>query len=144
MENRSQWPLDWLQVTKDYFFTLGIYHCNNYNDSVVKNWDVTIDKLSKHSNLILNRRLSLHQRVTYANSCMLSKIWYIAHTYPLTKAFTKKINKIIFHYIWGGRYEPIRRTSLYRPKNEGGLAIINCFIKAKNNNDKFISKMLYT
>ena len=71
------------------------------------------------------------QRVTYANSCMLSKIWYIAHIYPLTKAFTKKVNKIIFYYIWGGRYEPIRRITLYRPKNEGGLAIINCFIKAK-------------
>ena len=62
---------------------------------------------------------------------MLSKIRYIAHTYPLTKAFTKKINKVIFQYIWGGRYEPIRRTTIYRPKNEGGLAVINCLIKAR-------------
>ena len=70
-KNRSQWPLDWLQVAKDYFFTLGIYHSNNYNTSVVRNCNVTIDNITKHSNLILNRRLSLHQRVTYANSCLL-------------------------------------------------------------------------
>ena len=70
-KNRSQWPLDWLQVSKYYFFTLGIYHSNNYNTSVAKNWNVTLDSITKHSNLILNRRLSLHQRVTYANSCLL-------------------------------------------------------------------------
>ena len=130
-KNRTQWPLDWIQVENDYLFTLGLYHSNNHNSSVAKNWDVTINSLTAHSNIILNRRLSLHQRVTYANTCMLSKIWYISHTYPLTKVFSKKINKIVFNYVWGGRYEPIRRTTIYRPKDEGGLAIINCLIKSK-------------
>ena len=130
-KDRGQWPLDWIRIEKDFFFTLGIYHSNDYNSSVCKNWDVIINTLTAHSKVILNRRLSLHQRVTYANSCMLSKIWYVSHIYPLSKGLSKKINKIVFQYIWGGRYEPIRRTTVYRPKKEGGLAIVDCFSKAK-------------
>ena len=61
----------------------------------------------------------------------MSKVWYTAHIYPLTEPYAKEINKIIFQYIWGGRYEPIKRNTLYRPKTEGGLAIANCLIKAR-------------
>ena len=81
--------------------------------------------------MLRNRRLTLFQRATYANSCMLSKIWYIAHIYPLPLNYAKEINKIIFLYIWNGGYEPVRRATVFRPKNEGGLGIINCFIKSR-------------
>ena len=96
-----------------------------------KNWTEIMEKIRRHSNILLKRKLTLHQRVAYANTCMMSKMWYTAHIYPLNEAYAKGINQIIFQYIWGGRYEPIRRTTVYRPKTEGGLAIINCLIKAK-------------
>ena len=130
-KSRDNWPLNWLQSEKDYFYTLGIYHSNEYNSSVEKNWNVIINKMKQHSNILLNRRLSLYQRVAYANSCLVSKIWYTAHIYPLTETYAKEINKIIFQYIWGGRYEPIRRSTVYRSKKEGGLGIINCMCKSK-------------
>ena len=84
--------------------------------------------------------MTLHQRVSYANGCLLSKLWYISHIYPLPDNHAKKINKVIFQYIWGGRYEPIKRTTVCKPKNEGGLAIINCSIKAKTLMVKSFSK----
>ena len=59
--NRNQWPLDWLQVKNYYFCTLGIYHSTNFNKSVFKNWEATIEKITIHSRIILNRKLSLHQ-----------------------------------------------------------------------------------
>ena len=96
-----------------------------------KNWTVIIEKLKKHANMLLSRKLTLHQRVTYANSCMMSKLWYTAHIYPLPEHHAKEINKVLFQYIWGGRYEPIKRNIVYRLQKEGGLGVINCFIKAK-------------
>ena len=55
----------------------------------------------------------------------------MSHIFPLTNYYAKEINKIIFHYIWNGRYEPIRRTTVFRPKKEGGLGIIDCLRKSK-------------
>ena len=81
--------------------------------------------------MLSNRRLTLFQRATYANSTMLSKIWYIAHIYPLSLEYAKQINKVIFHYLWNGNYEPVRRATVFRTRKEGGLGIINCFIKSQ-------------
>ena len=130
-QNRTQWPVEGLQIEHEYFHTLGISHSTNYQQCLEKNWGTIIEKLKIHSNILNNRKLTLHQRVTYANSCMMSKIWYVAHIYPLSEDFAKEINKIVFHYIWGGRYEPIKRNTVCKPKSEGGLGIINCLFKAR-------------
>ena len=81
--------------------------------------------------MLSNRKLTLFQRATYINACMLSKIWYVAHIYPLNLSFTKEINKIIFNYLWNGGYEPVRRATVFRPRTEEGLGIIDCFIKCQ-------------
>ena len=129
-KNREQWPIPWLKVETNYFFTLGVYHTNSYQLTIDKNWTNCIDNIRSHRQIISSRRLTLFQRVIYANACMLSKIWYIAHTYPLTQNYAKEINKIIFLYIWNGHYEPVRRSTVFRPRKEGGLGIMNCFIKS--------------
>ena len=130
-KERNQWPIVWLKVEQHYFFTLGVYHSNMYTLSVEKNYSVCIKSINTHRQMLNNRRLTLHQRVVYANSCMLSKIWYLSHIYPLTSNLAKEINKIIFGYVWNGTYEPVRRSTVFRPKYAGGLGIPNCIIKSK-------------
>ena len=129
-KTRDDWPINEFHLEREYLFTLGIYYINDYNKCVDKNWNEITGKIKKHSNMLLNRRLTLQQRVTYANACILSKMWYTAHIYPLTEKHTKEVNTILFKYIWGGRYEPIRRATVHRPIKEGGLAIVNCLHKA--------------
>ena len=119
-KERKQWPLAWLKIETDNFFTLGIYHSNNYDSSVEKNYSMCVKAIKSHRQMLHSRKLTLYQRALYANSCMLSKIWYLSHVYPLTLFFAKEINKTIFPYIWNGNYEPISRITLFRPKNEGG------------------------
>ena len=51
--------------------------------------------------------------------------------YPLPENHGRIINAILFRYIWGGNYEPVKRTTVCRAKKEGGLAVINCMVKAK-------------
>ena len=81
--------------------------------------------------MLFNRRISLFQRAVYANSCILSKVWYVSHIYPLFGTYTIEINRILFGYLWCGRYRPIGRTTIFKPKAEGGLGLINCQIKSK-------------
>ena len=130
-KNRQQWPLDWLKSETDFLFTLGIYHGNDFTATLEKNWSLTLSKIQSHVNILFNRKISLFQRAAYANSCILSKVWYVCHVYPLTGIYVKDINRILFNYIWCGRYEPIRRTTVFKPKGEGGLRLINCGIKSK-------------
>ena len=130
-KGREQWPLIWLKVETDHFFTLGIYHCNSYAGSIEKNWSKCVSAIKSHRQILSNRNLTLFQRCTYTNACMLSKIWYVAHIYPLPRNYAKEINKIIFHYIWNGSYEPVRRSTLCRSKKDGGVGVIDCLIKSQ-------------
>ena len=129
--NRRQWPLQWLKIEVDFLFTLGIYHGNEYAATLEKNWSLILRKIQFHINILHNRRISLFQRASYANSCILSKVWYVCHIYPLTGYHTKEINTMLFNYLWCGRYEPIRRSTVFKSKSEGGLGLINCGIKSK-------------
>ena len=52
---------------------------------------------------------------------MLSKIWYVAHIYPLSQHYAKEINKVIFSYIWFGKYEPIRRSTKKNPMEKPNI-----------------------
>ena len=129
--NYQQWPINWLKTETDYMYTLGIYHGNEYISTLEKNWSTIHEKIQAHIQILFRRRLSLHQRVAYANSCILSKVWYISHIYPLNGYYATQINRSIFRYIWGGQYEPIRRTTICKPKREGGLGLINPQVKSK-------------
>ena len=129
--NRQQWPISWLKVETHSFLTLGVYHSNRYVSTIEQNWSSCINSIKIHRQMLSNRKLTLFQRVIYANSCMLSKIWYIAHIYPLSQYHAKEINKILFSYIWTGSYEPIRRSIVFRPRVEGGLGLMNCLIKSQ-------------
>ena len=82
-KNRQQWPLDWLKSESEFMFTLGIWHGNDYNNTLDKNWSLVTSKIQIHVNMLHTRRISLFQRAAYANSCILSKVWYISHIYPL-------------------------------------------------------------
>ena len=87
-------------------------------------------KVEKSCNMLSQRNLTLYQKAIIINALLLSKIWYVAHTLPLPKKFSQKINSCIFRYLWKGMYQPIRRSTLYLPKNEGGLGVIDVYNKA--------------
>ena len=88
-KGRDQWSIINLITETNFFSALGIYYSNNYQESVDKNWNETISKIRKHTNMLLNRKLTLHQRVIYANTCILSKLRYISHIYPLSENLFK-------------------------------------------------------
>ena len=73
----------------------------------------------------------MYQKAIIVNCMLLSKLWYIAHTYPLPDSVSKKINKDIFEYIWGLKNNPVNRNTLILQKVEGGLGVINIDIKSK-------------
>ena len=126
---KNDWPFDWLKIEHN-LKILGIFHYENERKTIEMNWNIVIKKLEKTINAFLNRCLTIFQKAIIINSLLLSKVWYVAHTLPLNKIFAQKIIFLIFRYLWKSNYHPIRRTTLFLPKSEGGLGIIDVFDKA--------------
>ena len=58
--NKQQWSIDWLKVEMDSFHTLGIVHSNTYEVGLNLNWNLIINKMKQHVNMLLSR--SINQR----------------------------------------------------------------------------------
>ena len=76
--------------------------------------------------------MTLYQKAVLINCVVYARLWYISHVYPLPIAYANRIKRLTFHYLWGKRYEPIKRTTLTLPKQEGGLGIIDIFYKSQS------------
>ena len=46
--------------------------------------------------------------------------------------YTTQINYNIFNYIWNSKTNPLKRDTLYKKKDEGGIGLLNIHTKAKS------------
>ena len=127
----SNWPLKWLKGEIISFKTLGIIYSNDFQVALATNWDQALAAIQSKIRSITIKKLTMYQKVVIVNSVILSKLWYIAHIYPLPMLTAKKINKEIYEYVWGMKNNPINRHTLSLPREKGGLGLNNVVIKAK-------------
>ena len=127
--DRTDWPIPWLRTETD-LKILGIFYCQTEIETLEKNWDSIVSKVERAANMLSDRYLSLFQKAIIINSMLLSKVWYVSHTLPLSKKYAQRINSIIFRYLWKGKYQPVGRATLFLPKKEGGLNIVSVYHKA--------------
>jgi exonuclease III len=85
--------------------------------------------LSKLNNIIsfyksLQFKLTLRGKVTILNTVILNKIWFIGNIVTLSNTFLKKLNKIIFSFLWRTT-EWIKRTTVVNTVENGGLGLIH-------------------
>ena len=108
---KQDWPVDWLK-TENKLTILGVFYDENEKKTMELNWNRVVEKLGKTVNMVSNRCLTIFQKAIIINSLLLSKVWYLAHTLPLSKMYSQKINSLIFRYLWRSNYHPLRRETL--------------------------------
>ena len=65
------------------------------------------------------------------NTLALSGLWYTGTVVPLPAWAEKKINQIIFDFLWSGKNEQIKCEVCYQPYELGGLKVVNVALKCR-------------
>ena len=65
------------------------------------------------------------------NTLALSGLWYSGSVVPLPAWAEKRINRIIFDFLWSGKNEQIKREVCYLSYELGGLKVVNVALKCK-------------
>ena len=117
-------PITWNEDTG--LKILGIHFFTDELETQNFNWTHVINKLKKKTDMLKTRNLSLRGKVILLNSVTLSKIWYLSSIIQMPNWAFKKIEKIIFQFLWGDTgNEPIKRQTLYLPIHKGGLGLLH-------------------
>ena len=130
--NKLTWPGNRFTPEQISLKCLGITYYNNWDDTVNNNWSLVERKINTHIRCIAQRPLTIFQKSFYANTVLLSKMMYIANVIPVSNDIVKRLVKLIFCFIWNGKYNPIKRENLNLPKNKGGLGIQNILNKCNS------------
>ena len=129
--DRTEWPISDLKTQSSDITILGIIFCREINVAINLTWDKILSNIRIMTRLLSGRHFTLHQRAIIVNTLILSKVWYVAHTYPLPKRYANLISKEVFEFLWKSKLNPIKRDVVYQEKNKGGLGVFNVLLKSQ-------------
>ena len=110
-----------LSQSDEPILALGVYF--SYNDKLAakRNFFDKLDPLKKVLNIWLARDLSIYGRINIVKTLALSKLTFVCSVLENPPMFSEEVNKIIYEYIWKYKQPKIKKTTIMKCKEEGGL-----------------------
>ena len=118
-------PLKWSFLTRGRI-SFGGFLCL---PDPLQNWDALVRSVPRTSLSLLNPNDSLFSKVISINQHFLPKI-LLSRIIPPTPKHIKTLNSFLFKFLWNfSPLEPIKRSTLYLPKADGGIALPSIGLK---------------
>ena len=111
---------------------LGVYFSINKKECELLNWNSKIETCERLIRNWSKRNLSFFGKIKIIKTLILPKFVYLAQTLVVLKDILKKKNTLIYTFLWGGKREKIKRTTLIGNKLDGGIEMPdpNTFFKS--------------
>jgi len=136
-KSRSDHPfgISWIDKIK----IVGIMFGDVSPDDV---WQPIFSKFEKTLRVWKGRKLSLIQKVMVVNVLACSKLWYVGTVVEMPNHYLKLFQKTVFSFLWSSKSEPLARSTVYQSHLDGGLSIVNIFVKLQSLYLQHIQKII--
>ena len=111
---------------------LGIYVGENKKELDYLNWNSKLDKIANILNLWKMRNLTYYGRVVIVKILAASQIVYTATAVRTPNYVIKRLNKLIYQYIWNSKKEKVKRNVCINSISDGGLGMIDLECKIQS------------
>ena len=119
--------LSTIKINNGPFKALGIWYSDNQKEIL----ELNVEKRIKNMNTIINiwksRNLSLKGRITILKTLIAPQINFLFSMIYIPEQVLKKIDKILFDYLWNSKPAKIKRSTIIAPINEGGMGMIDIY-----------------
>ena len=88
------------------------------------------------------RNLTMQGRIQISKTFIISQFLFITSSIHIPKKYIVEINRLIFKFIWKNKKERIKRTTLIRNKEKGGLKVPDFSIMIKAMRVAWLKKIL--
>jgi len=99
---------------------LGVNFASTIEHSMNESWANVTGKVRAKARDTYERDLSLSQRIRYVQAYFLAKIWHTVQVFPTPMTCTRQLTTAIAWYIWKGATFRIPKSTLQKPKRQGG------------------------
>ena len=92
------------------------------------NFNPKLFEIKQIINIWMKRLLTPLGRIAVIKSLLISKLSYLLLTLPNpSEAFQNELHQILFKFVWNQKPDRIKRTTLCKSVNDGGLGMIDIF-----------------
>ena len=109
-----KWPTDNIKA-------LGVYFGHDMVACYKSIWQEKKDRLIRILNSWSRRRLTLYGKATIIKSLGLANLTYLMSCLPIPDNLEKEVDTILFKFLWNRKPEKIKRKTLIRSDNMGGI-----------------------
>ena len=116
------------------FTLLGIKYDLDQENFLQCNYDNKVKEFEKMLNTWNTRNLTFYGKICIIKSLALSKLVHLFSSIPNPPEHVfSKLEKLCFHFIWSGKSEKIKRSTMYNSYENGGFRVpnIKCFCMAQ-------------
>jgi len=105
------------------------------------NWATKIELCKQLINNWKARNLTYFGKVTVIKSIILSKLTYLLQSVSVKKEQLTELNTILYNFLWSGKSEKIKRSTLIGSKWDSGINMVDVLSFAKNLKLKWIKSL---
>ena len=114
-----------VKVTNGPIRLLGVYLDRDPHLTVMENFDNRIEALLRQLHWWKARNLTLKGKTLILKSIALSKLQYVVSILPVPNEIIKKINSIMYEFIWGGNTDKVKRQIFEQSFERGGYKMVD-------------------
>ena len=118
----SSKPITW---ANEKVFALGVWFSTLEDRSLNSNFTEKIEKIRSILDNWSARRLTLLGKMTVTKTLAVSQIIYILSSLPTPPDILKTINSILYDFLWDGKGDKIKRTTMINNYAKGGLKMLD-------------------
>ena len=136
--------IDGIKVNTSSIKCLGIYVGHDKEECYNKYWMKVYGNIEKLFESWKKRKLTIFGKCCIVNTLAISKLIYLGSILEFPDDdYLKKLNRLIFNFIWN-KTERIKRNTLIAPVYEGGIGIVDIMTKLKALKASWINRLLDT
>lgn len=105
---------------------LGITFASNNKNIMHVNFEPKVSQIEKQISHCRMRNLTTLGCITIVKSILMSKLVHLFTTLPnLSPEELKRLERLLFNFIWAGKRDPIKRAKLIQDYSLGGLRMVD-------------------
>ena len=109
-----------IRVNCDSFKTLGVWFSQDQNKAVRLDYDCKIKKIDTILNIWRGRNLSWKGKILILKSLVIPQIQYLLSSCYCPYSYLKKIDTLLFSFLWNSKTSKIKRNSVCATYSMGG------------------------
>ena len=109
---------------------LGITFSNSDADSITENYESKVARIKTIIASWNKRNLSLNGKVVVIKILLLPILTHVFTSLPRPpNEFMSKLRSLFFQFIWNGKVDRVKRSSLYKQYQYGGMNMVDRYIR---------------